>query len=237
MKILDITLLTIEEYYSYLPFIHSIEEEWWTQSCSTVIRGSVVVINGTSTKHAPITHYAHVRPVLIVSELKKKSGEKIGLFGYDWTVLDTDYFHKEITLEGDICPPHTTLLLCDCPIATHHFNKKNNAWRNSDLLKFLYNWIDNELRKATFVVNIVNDTEYMLMSSFAKKYNLVDFLDYAFDDAKGFLFQANDFCIEHIPHIGWKMGSINYYNKNGEKVYTFAELCEYFRKENIYDNP
>ena len=234
MKILDITLLSIEEYFAYQSLIPVIESEWWTRSGSIVVEDFVTVISGTSTKHAPITHYCHVRPALIVSETTKNPGEKIKLFGYDWTVLDADFSPEEtITLEGDICPPHTTLLLCDCPIAIYHFNRANNAWRNSDLLKFLYNWIDNKIRETTFVVNITNNAEYILLSSLAKKYNLANFLDCNFNEAKeNLILDNNVFCLEHT-YFGWIIGTIEYFTVKKRKVYTFAELCEeFFRKEN-----
>lgn len=234
MKILDITLLSIEEYFTYKSLIPVIELEWWTRSDPIVVEDFVTVISGTSTKHAPITHYCHVRPALIVSETTKNPGEKIRLFGSDWTVLDADFFaEKTITLEGDICSPHTTLLLCDNCIGTYHFNRANNAWRNSDLLKFLYNWIDDQIRETTFVVNITSNAEYVLLSSLAKKYNLANFLDYNFNEAKEDLILDNNiFCLEHT-YFGWRLGTIRYFADKKRKIYTFAELCEeFFRKEN-----
>ena len=133
MQIHEITLLTSDEYQSLRHLIPDIHKSWWlkdisSNDCPNIVAG----INSDVFSWAFPGHKRYVRPALRISGVQVRAGEKLTIFAYPWTVLETI--------------DNVTLVLCDIPVTLRIYDKAYSKWENSELKNWLETWLDRRLK-------------------------------------------------------------------------------------------
>lgn len=133
MQIHEITLLTSDEYQSLRHLIPDIHKSWWlkdisSNDCPNIVAG----INGDVFSWAFPGYKRYVRPALRISGVQVRAGEKLTIFAYPWTVLETI--------------DNVTLVLCDIPVTLRIYDKVYSKWENSELKNWLETWLDRRLK-------------------------------------------------------------------------------------------
>lgn len=125
----EINLLSAEEYEKYKDKIPHINCWWWLRSPginSSIAAG--VHYDGSVFYHGGSVYSAvgaAVRPVLRISDGRKyKIGERVMYYNFPWIIIDKN------------------LAIAEVPIAFHRFDEKSNDYENSEIKKFLNNWLE-----------------------------------------------------------------------------------------------
>ena len=128
-QVVEVTLLSKEEYMEYRSGIPVLEHWWWLRSPGADARFETCVypINELY-KHGQFVEdaYVHVRPALKIKVTNPKTFtyiKCIKLLGMDWTVLD---------IFDDVI-----YLLCDESLGCHVFDSNSNKWETSELKSWL----------------------------------------------------------------------------------------------------
>ena len=205
MIIKNIRLLTVEEYAKYTSFITQISHKWWLGNHSDSPYACIVTDTGTC-KAEDKRSSLDVRPVLIVEKLTlfpcefAIPGDNIELFDFSWTVLDCDW--------------DSATILCDSSIGTCRFNSSAEYWTDSEIEAYLNNWLSEKLADSEIVVTYKNKTEFMLLQSLCKKYNLNELCSDLF---------ANINYLVYSPYQPWKIAR----EKPIRTTLSFSEFCDY----------
>ena len=124
----EVNLLSAEEYEKYKDKIPHINCWWWLRSPGLYSDITIGVSGGGSIcdyGHGVSYSYGAVRPVLKMSDGRKyKIGERVILYDFPWIIID----------EG--------LAIAEVPIAFRRFDEKSNDYENSEIKKFLNNWLE-----------------------------------------------------------------------------------------------
>lgn len=130
-------LLSIEEYEKYKDRIPHINCWWWLRSPGTKPEWATSVYEDGS-----VDHYGHgakydndaVRPVLRIARPDKYNiqiGMRTIQYDFPWIVIDKD------------------LAIAEVPIAFRRFDEKSNDYANSEIRKFLFDWMEKRQRFST----------------------------------------------------------------------------------------
>ena len=129
-----IFLLSIEEYEKYKNKIPNANYEWWLRSPDNYPRHGAIVGPGGSV--CDVGLYVHctnvaVRPVINFSRFEHdypKVGERIIKYNFPWIVIG----------EG--------LAIAEVPIVFRKFDEKSNDYENSEMRRFLLDWLKERIR-------------------------------------------------------------------------------------------
>lgn len=124
----EITLLSAEEYERCKDRIPPVNCWWWLRSpdndsdrVALVSRAGFVYCYGIVVDNS----IAAVRPALKISDGRKyKIGGRVILYNFPWIIID----------EG--------LAIAEVPIAFRRFDEKSNDYENSEIKKFLNDWLE-----------------------------------------------------------------------------------------------
>lgn len=129
IEILDVALLSKEEYEECEEYILPLDKWWWLRSPGDYQYSAAYVNSGSSLRYSYVFgDNGCIRPALyILKSPFLKIGEKFNLAGYTWTVIDE------------------TIALCDNYIGKCCFRKEwqaedANVYEVSDVKKHLENW-------------------------------------------------------------------------------------------------
>lgn len=128
MNIQDVALLTVKEYNQYKSIIPVIEHSWWLQDNGE--SGCFCIVSWLDHEVFDGAYYSgvrYVRPVLRVTDVNYKPGEKAAIFAHSWTALDT--------IDG------VTLLLCDAAVTLRRFDKVEAKYEGSEVQQWLRAWL------------------------------------------------------------------------------------------------
>ncbi len=128
MNIQNIELLTVKEYNKYKSIIPVLKHSWWLQDRGD--SGCFYVVSWLDQEPFAGAYYSgqrYVRPVLRVTDVNYKPGEKAAIFAHSWTALDT--------IDG------VTLLLCDAMVTIRRFDKVENQYEGSEVQQWLRSWL------------------------------------------------------------------------------------------------
>lgn len=124
----EITLLSAEEYEKYKDRIPQINCSWWLRSPGiNSNRAASVDYDGSVFDLGDFVDldYDAVRPALKISDGRKyEIGKRVILYNFPWIIID----------EG--------LAIAEVPIAFHRFDEKSNDYENSEIKKFLNDWLE-----------------------------------------------------------------------------------------------
>lgn len=207
MIIKEITLLTVTEYEKYKPIIPYVAREWWLQNSENFFKAYIVTLAQNTVAIAK-SDLIWVRPVLIVEDLIAFPENKINLFGLTWTVLDGN--------------SNRTILLCDSTIYKHRFCNNECTFLSSDLKNLLDNWLSEKIADTEIAIKCSNKTEFLLLQSLCKKYNLNELYSILFADNKYLVYS---------PYQHWKITP----EIPARTKLSFSEFCEYI-SEQYYDS-
>lgn len=140
LDIQGITLLSIEEYEAYRPYIGPAGYTWWLRSTGNYSAYAACVgSRGYVDSYGQVVGYNDiaVRPALQITNLESaniKIGDKFCLFGYKWTVISKE------------------LALCDEVVGKHAFREDwqaegTNDYEKSDVKRFLEEWFDERCKE------------------------------------------------------------------------------------------
>lgn len=118
----EITLLTIEEAEKLSDHILRCDNWWWLQSPGDYQNYAVCVDDeGDIYKTGDYVQldYTAVRPAFKINNLESETGDKVIINKTMCTVVSKD------------------LVLADCSICEHRFDKKSNNWETSELKAFI----------------------------------------------------------------------------------------------------
>lgn len=203
MRIIEATILSLDEYVKYQHLISDIKAKWWLRTPVDKDRTYFVDYDcGVNAENFAETKNLYIRPVLRISDHNYKLGSIVVLFNLQWIVLDYDLAICAFARKAEDC-------------------FSNIDWENCNLKKWLDNWLNNILYRHTLLVNIKNETEYMFLNSFCKKYSLPA-LDFSFKNLE-FVYDVNNVCFVYPMHEDWKACSL-LANENNIVV-SFAEFC------------
>ena len=129
IEILDVTLLSKEEYEKCKKYIPLLDKWWWLRSFGNYQGDSAIINNVGSIFSSDVDlDDAVIRPALsILKSPSLRIGDKFKLVGYTWTIIDE------------------TIALCDSHIGECCFRKdwkaeNANVYEVSDVKKHLENW-------------------------------------------------------------------------------------------------
>lgn len=133
-KVLEATILTLEEYDRYQHLIPDVENWWWLRSPRNYAYGLAhVFTDGTVGSANRAATNGGLRPALKLKVGKCKylaPGDKLELKGAEYTVMD---------IADDV-----VFVLSDEIIARRQFDKTSNQWETSELKEYLENWVEQE---------------------------------------------------------------------------------------------
>ncbi len=161
MQIQEITLLTSNEYKALRPLIPVIKQSWWLKDYSKHECPYIV-----SFLDADIFDWAmpqgerFVRPALRITDAQVKPGDKMTIFAYQWTVLQTE--------------KNVTLVLCDDVVTARIYDKASRSYESSDIKKWLEGW----LAKRQKTADEKKYARYKCMNRIGLQYLCSDFLRY-----------------------------------------------------------
>ena len=132
-----VTLLSLDE-FRMLPYkLRDIGKCWWLRTPGDNV-GTVMYVDDFGEEHEEgetvdtvlnSFHMMHVRPVLLVSGVKK--GEKIRIFDNDWTAFSEN------------------AVLCDTQVGAFRFDLARTDYESSDIKKWLEDWFQDQLMFMT----------------------------------------------------------------------------------------
>ncbi len=124
----EITLLSAEEYEKYKDNVPPINCSWWLRSpginsnrASHVDSGGSVDDDGLYVDRSN----GAVRPALKMSDGRKyEIGKRVILYNFPWIIIDKG------------------LAIAEVPIAFRRFDNESNDYENSEIKKFLNDWLE-----------------------------------------------------------------------------------------------
>lgn len=127
-----IFLLSVEEYEKYKERIPYIKCWWWLRSPGSELHYAMNVTYDGSAHNSVDYDYVNysdvaVRPVIrreaIDNILDWQIGNRIVKYDFPWFVIDKD------------------LAIAEVPISFHKFDTESNDYENSEIRKFLFDWL------------------------------------------------------------------------------------------------
>lgn len=169
---------------------------------------------------------SHIKPALIVSNLKAQPGDKVCCLGLTWTVLAINKtLDKTVNLK-DYPGPFTdkSILFCDSCIGT----LKRKADENEhELMRALCDWVWQQIEKYTVIVVIKSEVEYLFLQKLSKKYNLDNFPTESYETVHKHL--GDNFSFKYSPHLGWQGQTAATFNPS--KIFSFEGFCDLYIDE------
>lgn len=203
MMIIDhIDLLSEGDFFCYKHIIPQFDYYWWLSSPGVnKLRACEVGFGVLVDRNVSIKTVNGVRPTLTIVGLDALPGDKINLFGYNWTVLNEH------------------LVLCDSRIDDCIFDSYDNNWESSQLKGFLEAWLTQKIEETERYVAIKNKTEFLLLQKLCLN-NDFNMLDYAlYENIAKWGFENTR--IRFSPYQEWRI-SFNF-----DTDCSFVEFCDY----------